>query len=165
LCADFAKVRGEIRTGDAVAIASEMTSRDLVVVDPPYSAVHYSRFYHVLETLAVGRRVNVSGRGRYPPATQRPQSDFSKKTTSRAAFETLLRRLGEVRSSVIVTFPVAMCSNAVSGDDVVAMAREWFCVEEKKITGKFSTLGGNNTIRDGRQPSLELLLLLRPLPV
>jgi adenine-specific DNA methylase len=163
LCAEHAVKKGETRTGDAVTIAAEMTSRDLVVVDPPYSAVQYSRFYHVLETLAIGKRVEVSGRGRYPPPTQRPQSDFSKKTTSRSAFEMLLRHLGEARSSVIITFPAGTCSNAVSGDDVVTIAREWFRVEERKITGKFSTLGGNNTLRDGRQASLELLLLLRPL--
>jgi adenine-specific DNA-methyltransferase len=162
LCAEYAKKKGDVRTGDAVTIAGEMTSRDLVVVDPPYSAVQYSRFYHVLETISLGNRVKVSGRGRYPPPSERPQSDFSKKTTSHAAFERLLQQLGEARSSVIVTFPAGICSNAVSGDDVMTIAKKWFRVEEQKITGEFSTLGGNNTVRDGRQPSLELLLLLRP---
>jgi adenine-specific DNA methylase len=163
LCADHAKRKGAVRTGDAVTIAGEMTPQDLVVVDPPYSAVQYSRFYHVLETITLGKRVTVSGRGRYPPPAQRPQSDFSKTTTSLPAFEKLLRYLGDARASVIVTFPAGMCSNAVSGDDVVSIAKRWFRVEEQKITGRFSTLGGNNTVRDGRQPSLELLLLLRPL--
>lgn len=165
LCAEHAKRKGTTRTGDAVAVADDMTSQDLVVIDPPYSAVQYSRFYHVLETIALGKRVQVTGRGRYPPASQRPQSDFSKKTTSRAAFTTLLRKLGASRSSVIITFPAGTCSNAVSGDDVVTIAKEWFRVQESEITGRFSTLGGNNTVRDGRQPSLELLLLLRPLQV
>jgi adenine-specific DNA-methyltransferase len=159
---EHAKKVGETRTDDAVEVAAELNERDLVVVDPPYSAVQYSRFYHVLETLALGRRVQVSGRGRYPPPRQRPQSDFSKRTTSHAAFEELLRRLAEAGSSVIVTFPAGECSNAVSGDDVVATAKQWFRVEETEITGRFSTLGGNNTVRHGRQPSLELLLLLRP---
>jgi len=163
LCAEHAKKKGATRTGDAVKVADDMTSRDLVIVDPPYSAVQYSRFYHVLETLAIGKRIVVSGRGRYPPPEQRPQSDFSKITTSRDAFTTLLRKLGEAGSSVIVTFPANTCSTSVSGDDVVTIAKEWFRVEDRKITGKFSTLGGNNTVRDGRQPSLELLLLLRPL--
>jgi adenine-specific DNA methylase len=163
VAAEYAKKKGQAKTADAVQVAGDMTDRDLVVVDPPYSAVQYSRFYHVLETLALGQRVTVSGRGRYPPPSQRPQSDFSKKTTSQAAFEKLLGRLGEAKASVIVTFPAGTCSNGVSGDDVVATAKQWFRVEEREITGRFSTLGGNNTLRDGRQPSLELLLLLRPL--
>lgn len=163
LSGEYARRKGTVRIADAVNVAGDLSEEDLVVVDPPYSAVQYSRFYHVLETLALGTPVAVTGRGRYPPIAQRPQSDFSKKTTSHAAFEQLLQSLGEARASVVVTFPVGKCSNAVSGEDVVSIAKRWFRVDEQEVTGRFSTLGGNNTVREGRQPSLELLLLLRPL--
>jgi adenine-specific DNA-methyltransferase len=163
VCRDHARKVGAVRTADAVTVAADTTNSDLVIVDPPYSAVQYSRFYHVLETIANGRGISVSGTGRYPPWKERPQSDFSKKTTARKAFIALLERLGEARASVIVTFPAGTCSTKVSGHDVVEIASSWFRVEERKVSGKFSTLGGNNTVREGRQPSLELLLLLRPL--
>lgn len=163
ICGEYALRAGRVKTADALVVAEDMTDRDLVVVDPPYSAVQYSRFYHVLETIAVGERITVSGVGRYPPRAYRPQSDFSKKTTSQNAFATLLERLGEARSSVIVTFPAGTCSNKLSGDAVVSLAKQWFRVKEHKVSGKFSTLGGNNNVREGRQPSLELLLLLRPI--
>ncbi len=44
-----AKTKGETIVGDALQIAKTLNRSDLVFVDPPYSAVQYSRFYHVLE--------------------------------------------------------------------------------------------------------------------
>lgn len=43
ICGKHAKTAGSIQTGDAVEIAGNLNSTDLVFVDPPYSAVHYSR--------------------------------------------------------------------------------------------------------------------------
>jgi adenine-specific DNA methylase len=43
--------KGAARKLDANATARKLKDTDLVFVDPPYSGVHYSRFYHVLESL------------------------------------------------------------------------------------------------------------------
>ncbi len=162
LCPLHARVRGAARIGDAIAIASSLKASDLVFVDPPYSDVHYSRFYHVLETLARGRCGNASGRGRYPPTEERPSSAFSRKTASRKALRDLLQPLASVGCKVVFTFPQGKCSNGLSGKLIEETAQALFQVERKLVAGKFSTLGGNNDHRDARHASNELILVMRP---
>ncbi len=162
ICPRHANVTGKAIVADALIAASSLQSDDLVIVDPPYSGVHYSRFYHVLETLARGECEPVSGVGRYPPITDRPQSEFSNKGQSKRALERLVAALAAVNATVILTFPSGESSNGLSGDVVMQTARKWFSVEEKIINGRFSTLGGNNDYRASRKPSSELILLMRP---
>jgi len=162
ICPQYAKVSGEVFIADAIEFATSLKPSDLVIVDPPYSGVQYSRFYHVLETIARGYCSPVSGAGRYPPMSERPQSDFSKKSQSKLALERLLKTLSTAEATVIFTFPAGECSNGLSGRVVTNTARTWFDVEERLIGGQFSTLGGNNNHRASRKPSNELLLLLRP---
>ncbi len=162
LCGRHACVPGEVHVADAVEFADQLKPDDLVFVDPPYSGVHYSRFYHVLETIARGERVSVEGAGRYPPFNERPNSDFSKRGTSREGLHKLLMGLAKARATVIFTFPAGKCSNGLSGDAIYGKARRYFDVTKKTINGRFSTLGGNNDHRAARQQSKELLLLLKP---
>lgn len=46
-----AHMLGRAETGDYLSTIESLQEGDLVFADPPYSDVHYSRFYHVLETL------------------------------------------------------------------------------------------------------------------
>lgn len=159
----FARKRGHAYVGDAVVEASTLTSDDLVILDPPYSAVQYSRFYHVLETVAAGYEGEVTGAGRYPPLTERPSSDFSLKSQADGALDELLGALSEMGCSVILTFPAADASNGLSGERVKKLARQYFRVLSTKVAGRFSTLGGNNDHRQARHDSEELILALKPL--
>ena len=59
----------------------------IVYADPPYQSVHYSRFYHALETLVRYDYPAVSHKGRY--REDRHQSPFCKKTTVKQAFTNL----------------------------------------------------------------------------
>jgi 16S rRNA G966 N2-methylase RsmD len=78
ICPRHAQIAGNTITGDALVVAQKLNKHDLAFIDPPYSNVQYSRFYHVLETIARGQtQINVSGIGRYPPLKERPQSKFS----------------------------------------------------------------------------------------
>ncbi len=158
-----AKTKGETIVGDALQIAKTLNRSDLVFVDPPYSAVQYSRFYHVLETVARGRCTEVSGTGRYPPPRQRPASAFSRTGEARAALKVLLEALAGAGCTVAFTFPLAVCSNGLSGKEIAEYATKWFSVRDIGIQTRFSTLGGNNDIRRSRSHSRELILLLRPL--
>jgi adenine-specific DNA-methyltransferase len=162
LCARFSKVAGEAVTLDAMGLAKNLKPGDLAIVDPPYSDVQYSRFYHVLETIARGSCGDVQGRGRYPAVELRPQSRFSKRSESEQAMRDLLGSLSEAGASVIVTFPRDECSNGLSGEVIATMAQENFRVCSKLVTGRFSTLGGDNTTRKARVNSEELILSLRP---
>lgn len=161
ICPLHASVVGHAVVSDAIELAGQLGRTDLVIVDPPYSGVQYSRFYHVLETIARGRCGSVSGAGRYPPVLERPQSEFSKKSTSRQALSALFNALSCAGATVIVTFPAGECSNGLSGAVVTDIAKSWFAVDEQVVDGEFSTLGGNNAHRASRKASSELLLLLR----
>ena len=161
ICPMQANVAGESVVGDAVSIASTLSSSDLVIVDPPYSGVQYSRFYHVLELIASGNAQSVTGTGRYPPLASRPQSSFSKPTQSVQALNALLENLSRAQTTVIFTFPVGPSSNGLSGDIVTEASRRLFHVQEQRVFGRFSTLGGNNTNRSARARSEELVLLMR----
>lgn len=153
---------GRARVSDALTQAKHLTPNDLVIVDPPYSAVQYSRFYHVLETVARQECPSVDGVGRYPPPTDRPSSMFSLKTQSERATSQLLGTLADAGSQVLLTFPAGESSNGLSGGRIVQLAQERFQVSAKTVLGRFSTLGGNNAVRASRQASAELILGLTP---
>jgi adenine-specific DNA-methyltransferase len=156
----YARARGEATTGDAFQLANSVREGDLVVVDPPYSNVQYSRFYHVLETIARGTTSGVSGNGRYPPREERPQSKYSLRSQASEEMDRLLKTLAANGAVVIMTFPAGAASNGLSGPSVREIASRHYRIAEQKIPGTFSTLGGNGMHRPGRQKSEELILVL-----
>lgn len=164
----FAQSVGKASVGDANKVAKELMKGDLVFIDPPYSGVHYSRFYHVLETIARGKCGPVSGVGRYPKASERPRSSYSVKSESTVAFRKLLKIISNKSASAIVTFPAHECSNGLSGDEAKKLAKQFFSVRTQIVASKFSTLGGTkNKNGDGygrtaRQHAKELILSLTP---
>ena len=161
LCPRHAVKRGHAIVNDANQLAKQLKQDDVVFVDPPYSAVQYSRFYHVLETIARGACSEVEGVGRYPPPGERPNSRYSRKGTSMQAIDDLLCTLADKGSTVILTFPKAECSNGLSGEGLEDMAREMFHVKRKSVKTRFSTLGGNKMNRTARTVSNELMLILK----
>lgn len=89
---------GRAFRGDYRAVLSAPPeSVSVVYADPPYTRDHYSRFYHVLETITLGDEPEVStvriggtsqlSRGLY--RTERHQSPFCIKSKAPAAFEAL----------------------------------------------------------------------------
>jgi len=162
LCLIYATKAGHAKVGDANKTAKRLREDDVVFLDPPYSGVHYSRFYHVLETIARGGCGKVSGTGRYPPAEERPVSAFSRKGESVGAMRELLNTLSERGCTVVLTFPTEACSNGLSGRAVEEIAAKSFSVKRKSVKTRFSTLGGNTANRAARKVSDELMLVLRP---
>jgi len=164
LCPRYAKIRGSSITSDCQTVISQLSSTDLVFIDPPYSGVQYSRFYHVLEVIArCEKDIFVSGVGRYPTIKERPQSKFSNISQAKEALRSILLGIAEKGSTIVFTFPSGKSSNGLSGDYVKSVASDWFLINDcNKIEGKFSTLGGNNGNRKARNDSSELILLMTP---
>ena len=164
ICPRFSNVVGEAFVADVFDVVAELRETDLVFLDPPYSAVQYSRFYHVLETLARGSCSSVEGAGRYPPRSERPQSSFCLTTQAAASLGNLLKGISERGTTVILTFPANKSSNGLRGGEVMRIASEYFKMEKQIIQSKFSTLGGNgnDAHRPARKASPELVLLLKP---
>lgn len=168
IAAIYAMQIGNAEISDANVAANRLRENDLVFIDPPYSGVHYSRFYHVLETIARGDCGEVTGVGRYPATSHRPRSRYSMKSTSSDALNQLLRTIASRGAKAILTFPDHQCSNGLSGDAVRDIARVHFRVKPRTVSTKFSTLGGTSDDRDdeagraARQHAKELMLVLAP---
>jgi adenine-specific DNA-methyltransferase len=164
LAGRYAQVAGTTITADSMQVVPTLNSKDLVFIDPPYSSVQYSRFYHVLETLTLDKKdIVVDGVGRYPPLNDRPQSKFSNTSQAKEAVESLLQGLAERRCTVIFTFPSGNASNGLSGEFIKQFASSLYTVNDyPTVNGQFSTLGGNNMSRDARMNSSEIILLMRP---
>lgn len=177
LCADIqaalaqiaplhAKVTGKGHVGDANKVASQLKSGDLVFIDPPYSAVQYSRFYHVLEAVAAGVTSPVFGIGRYPPLNERPSSRYSQKTTSLPAIQELLTTLADRDVSAIITFPDHECSNGIDANMIKSSASKLFKIRTQSVSSVFSTLGGPASKKHGsrlaRLSADEMILCLEP---
>lgn len=169
LSTQHAQQVGEAYVADANDVANELREGDLVFIDPPYSAVHYSRFYHVLETIALGEPVEVTGIGRYPAIEFRPTSQYSLLSQAGVALDDLLGKVAENGARAIVTFPDHDCSNGLSGREVVRIASKYFHVwQEVSVDSRFSTMGGTSSGetavagRDARHDREELMIVLNP---
>lgn len=81
---------------------AEIPERTLVYADPPYCFVHYSRFYHVLETLVDYDYPTVQFKGRY--RNDRYQSDFCIRTKVADAFNEMFTGICDKKSDMILSY-------------------------------------------------------------
>lgn len=158
----FAKTQGHAYVADAIKQTNKLLESDLVFLDPPYSEVQYSRFYHVLEGIALGKIGDVSGVGRYPPIKDRPQSNFSRSSPALEEFNNLMIGVAAAGSHALITFPEANASNGLSGQLVESISAQYFHVVRRSVKSTFSTMGGTGATRNARQGTTELILHLRP---
>jgi adenine-specific DNA-methyltransferase len=158
----FALCSGKAVVGEALAESCLLEPTDLVFIDPPYSEVQYSRFYHVLEAVATGFVGSVTGIGRYPDLQLRPQSEFSKKLPALEAFNMLMIGVATSGANAVITFPEGDASNGLSGDLVQEICSQYFFVKKRVVESTFSTLGGTVSKRGGRQGINELILVVSP---
>ncbi|WP_449123425.1 DNA adenine methylase [Pseudomonas sp. MPG01] len=165
ICSISAKHAGAIgrsATGDFITTINTLEEGDLVFADPPYSDVHYSRFYHVLETLAKGREIEVTGRGRYPDISDRPSSRFSLKAQARSAAVDLVESCFNKRLGLVLTFPSGAASNGLSAQDFILMGKGLYSsIEQYEVSSDFSTLGGNAKSRSARLMCQESIVCFR----
>jgi 16S rRNA G966 N2-methylase RsmD len=156
------KLKGRAIRSDAKDLISKLDEGDVVFLDPPYSGVHYSRFYHVLETLIRGYSGPVEGVGRYPPRSERPASSFSRKSEAARALEELIAIIAHKKLSCVITFPDTKQSNGLSGDAIEDACRSVFRrVDRSAAESTFSTLGGRGKDRGARMAQSEAILVCR----
>jgi adenine-specific DNA-methyltransferase len=74
----------------------------IIYADPPYSAVHYSRFYHVIETLVRYDHPHLEYKGRY--RDDRHQSPFDKRKEVTNAFQLLFKAVDERKSHLVLSY-------------------------------------------------------------
>jgi adenine-specific DNA-methyltransferase len=111
----------------------------VIYADPPYTRDHYSRFYHVLETIALdddpgitpGQGTSAPSRGLY--RQHRHQSPFSIRTQVKPAFRELFAHAKRLDVPLVLSYsPMSEGTRArpetrlVSIQDLVRLAGEYF---------------------------------------
>jgi adenine-specific DNA-methyltransferase len=121
--------------------------RAIYYADPPYSKEHYSRFYHVLETLTRYDYPQAEGAGRYRP--DRFQTAFALKTKVEAAIAKLCDKISERKSTLILSYPSSGLLTDGLGRDIGELLGEHFGSVRLALErpAQHSTLGA----RHGRQ--------------
>lgn len=144
-----------------------------VYADPPYTRDHYSRFYHVLETMSLRDAPGVSmnrirgetrvSRGLYRPS--RHQSPFCIRSQAPQAFADLFQRVRNRRAPLVLSYsPTTEYEGAqprvMSIDAIARLARQFYSSVTIKTMGSMSHSKLNSTERIlGQSSHAERLLI------
>lgn len=96
-------------------------SNSTVYADPPYCFVHYSRFYHALETLVLYDYPEVKYKGRY--RTDRHQSPFCIRSKVSGAFYSMFEKLNEKDANLVLSYSN---TGMIDLDELIELANETF---------------------------------------
>ena len=132
---DHVAVRADFRD----ALAKPALKPSVVYADPPYTRDHYSRFYHTLETIALGddpsiTKSNLGGgrahsRGGYRAG--RHQSPFCIKSEAPAAFSALFAGVAALKVPLVLSYSgydpsMEARPRVMSLDAVIGLAQQYF---------------------------------------
>ncbi len=130
----------------------------LVYADPPYAFVHYSRFYHALETLVKYDYPEISYKGRY--RNDRHQSPFCKRSEVVGAFEVMFRKIREKDSKLVLSYSN---TGMISLEGILDIARNalgvGYVVYTKALDYTHSTMGRSE---DKSREVKEYLIIAEP---
>lgn len=164
-----------IRTDFRDALARPPIRPSVVYADPPYTRDHYSRFYHALETIALGDEPaitmsnlgggDVGSRGGYRAG--RHQSPFCIKSQAPAAFSALFAGVAALRAPLVLSYSgydpsMDARPRVMALDAVVALAQEHFGDVQVEVLANLEHMKLNTTSlnKAGRGTS-EVLVLCR----
>lgn len=111
----------EFRTSalNYIECLNSLKNGTLVYADPPYCFVHYSRFYHAIETLARYDYPSVGYKGRY--RNDRYQSPFCIKTQVGVAFESMFNIVKNKKLEIVLSYSNSE-TNTISLIDLLTCA-------------------------------------------
>jgi len=147
-----------------------------VYADPPYTRDHYSRFYHVIETMCRWDDPGVSttriraaretfSRGMY--RADRHQSPFCIKSQAPGAFEKLFDGVRSLNAPLVLSYsPYASDSDAhprvMTVEQIISLASKFFKSVEAASAGKFSHMKLNaSRLHVDASAEAELIFLCR----
>ncbi|MGV1021208.1 MULTISPECIES: DNA adenine methylase [Empedobacter] len=102
-------------------ILKDIKPNSLVYADPPYANVHYSRFYHALETIVKYDYPETKFKGRY--RTDRHQSPFSKSSEAMDAFGKMFTLINKKQSHLVLSYSDG---GVVTIEELLKLARSKF---------------------------------------
>jgi adenine-specific DNA-methyltransferase len=131
----------------------------LVYADPPYAFVHYSRFYHALETLVKYDYPKVSHKGRY--RSDRHQSPFCKRTMVSNAFSEMFKKIQKKRAKLILSYSN---TGMITLEQILKLANivfeDRYSISTKAIDYTHSTMG---RFEDKSREVKEFLVIAQPI--
>jgi adenine-specific DNA methylase len=130
----------------------------VVYADPPYTRDHYSRFYHVLETISLRDLPNIStmvlkgetklSRGLY--REERHQSPFCIRSQAPEAFENMFQKISAKGLKLVLSYSPYDDSKethprVVKMDLLTSLAKKYFNTVEVRSVGEFTHSKLNNS--------------------
>lgn len=120
----------------------------MVYADPPYFKEHYSRYYHVLNTLckydyptiALNPQTHEFSVGRY--REERNVSDFGKRRTALSAFREMIDICARNKAWLTISYS---SNSIVNIEDIASALAEYYDVSSVKIPFKHSKQGRSST--------------------
>ncbi len=141
ICDDYKNVLGRLKQNEV----------GVVYADPPYTRYHYSRYYHVLETICLRDNPIVTttfpnGTGGISRAIYREgrhQSPFCIKSQAEKAFDELFKGVKELDVPLVLSYSPFDPSQAVTPrlqtiDQLIGKARTYFTSVETMSPGEFT---------------------------
>lgn len=168
---DHVAVRADFRE----ALAKPALKPSVVYADPPYTRDHYSRFYHSLETIALGdepiiTKSNLGGgeiqsRGSYRAG--RHQSPFCIKSEAPAAFAALFSGVAALQVPLVLSYSgydpsLEARPRVMELDVVINLARQHFKeVQVEQLTNLEHMKLNTTALNKAARGTTEVLLLCR----
>lgn len=82
--------------------SSAINDVDIIYMDPPYTNAHYSRFYHILETLCKYDYPVINFNAKY--RENRYQSSFCIKSKAKKEFELMVQLCWEKKKKIVISY-------------------------------------------------------------
>jgi adenine-specific DNA-methyltransferase len=125
----------------------------VIYADPPYTGDHYSRFYHLYETLVRYDYPQSIGIGRYRP--DRFASSFSLKTQVARQIEELTESCSRIGSELVLSYPQnGLLEN--STETIISILRKHYSrCEAYELQHFHSSLGGSKGFE--KHPVIEMI--------
>lgn len=120
-----------VTTLDFIDCLRIIESNSIIYADPPYQSVHYSRFYHALETLVKYDYPKVHYKGRY--RDDRHQSPFCKKTTVKKAFSTLFKAVESKKSHLVLSYSD---TGMISLEEIQKLGKQFLSKYDSSVLAK-----------------------------
>jgi adenine-specific DNA methylase len=168
-CADEGHVA---LTGEAENYLAVKRGHSLHYLDPPYTAQQYSRFYHILETIATAARPSLPydappSSGLYP--SDRYKSAFSSRRKAPIALAQLLSRIADERGSAIISYSISARGSdgnerMISLEELLAASHDAFGpkrVELVDLEHRYRQFNSSDNANASRNDK-EVLLVCKP---
>ena len=102
---------------------NKMKDVSVTYIDPPYTIDHYSRFYHILNTLVLYDYPEKTGKGQYREG--RYQSNFCIKSKAKKELDTLVSKISKLGSKIIMSYSDSYRS-ILKSDEIIEIFKKYY---------------------------------------